>query len=225
MALDHEEQEQLAALKGWWQEHGNLVVTALVAVALASAGWRGWSWYQNKQSLEASTLYQMLTRAVQAGDAKTMRDASGALAEDYPRTLYGVAGGAGLRALLLRPSQSQGCKGAAPMGARAFALRRSEGSRAAALRGGATRRESLRRSPEDARCGAWRSLCRPVRGATGRRAGRQRSVSRGRSSARLVAKRQAKEAKAAYQVALDKAGKDDNAFRESVRMRLEALGG
>ena len=88
MALDHEEQEQLAALKGWWQEHGNLVVTALVAVALASAGWRGWSWYQNKQSLEASTLYQMLTRAVQAGDAKTMRDASGALAEDYPRTLY-----------------------------------------------------------------------------------------------------------------------------------------
>ena len=72
MALDHEEQEQLAALKGWWQEHGNLIVTAVVAVALAAAGWRGWNWYQSKQALEASTLYQMLTRAVQAGDAKTM---------------------------------------------------------------------------------------------------------------------------------------------------------
>jgi predicted negative regulator of RcsB-dependent stress response len=41
----------------------------------------------------------------------------------------------------------------------------------------------------------------------------------------LVAKSQTKEAKAAYQVALDKAGKDDNAFRRSVRIRLEALGG
>jgi len=33
------------------------------------------------------------------------------------------------------------------------------------------------------------------------------------------------EAKAAYKLALEKAGKEDGAFRESVRMRLEALGG
>jgi predicted negative regulator of RcsB-dependent stress response len=41
----------------------------------------------------------------------------------------------------------------------------------------------------------------------------------------LVAKSQPAEARAAYQLALDKAGKEQNAFRESVRMRLEALGG
>jgi predicted negative regulator of RcsB-dependent stress response len=41
----------------------------------------------------------------------------------------------------------------------------------------------------------------------------------------LVAKNQPGEAKAAYQLALEKAGKEQNAFRESVRMRLEALGG
>ena len=33
------------------------------------------------------------------------------------------------------------------------------------------------------------------------------------------------EARPAYKLALDKAGKDDAAFRESVRVRLEALGG
>ena len=41
----------------------------------------------------------------------------------------------------------------------------------------------------------------------------------------LVAKGQPAEARAAYQLAIEKAAKDQGAFRESVRMRLEALGG
>jgi predicted negative regulator of RcsB-dependent stress response len=41
----------------------------------------------------------------------------------------------------------------------------------------------------------------------------------------LVAKSSLAEARAAYRVALDKAGSGSAAFRESVRMRLEALGG
>jgi predicted negative regulator of RcsB-dependent stress response len=41
----------------------------------------------------------------------------------------------------------------------------------------------------------------------------------------LVAKNQAADARAAYKLALEKIGKQDAAFRESVRMRLDALGG
>ncbi|MDF3011152.1 MAG: hypothetical protein K0S03_1948 [Burkholderiales bacterium] len=41
----------------------------------------------------------------------------------------------------------------------------------------------------------------------------------------LVAKKQVAEARAAYQVALEKSDRRDGAFRDSVRMRLEALGG
>jgi predicted negative regulator of RcsB-dependent stress response len=41
----------------------------------------------------------------------------------------------------------------------------------------------------------------------------------------LVAKNQRDEAKAAYKLALEKGERQDAAFRESVRMRLEALGG
>ena len=41
----------------------------------------------------------------------------------------------------------------------------------------------------------------------------------------LVAKNQAEQARAAYRIALDKAGSGNTAFRDSVRMRLEALGG
>jgi predicted negative regulator of RcsB-dependent stress response len=40
----------------------------------------------------------------------------------------------------------------------------------------------------------------------------------------LLAKNQRAEARAAYQLALEKAVTEQSAFRESVRMRLEALG-
>ena len=41
----------------------------------------------------------------------------------------------------------------------------------------------------------------------------------------LVAKNDAAQARAAYKLALEKADSGNAAFRESVRMRLEALGG
>jgi len=40
-----------------------------------------------------------------------------------------------------------------------------------------------------------------------------------------VAKNQTADARAAYKFALEKVGKQDSAFRETVRMRLDALGG
>jgi predicted negative regulator of RcsB-dependent stress response len=40
-----------------------------------------------------------------------------------------------------------------------------------------------------------------------------------------VAKSLPAEARTAYKLALDKATRDQSAFRETVRMRLEALGG
>jgi len=88
MALDLEEQEQVAELKAWWKQHGNLIVGTVLACAVAFAGWQGWRWYQASQAAQAAGLYEALARAAQAGDAKALRDAGGSLIESYPRTLY-----------------------------------------------------------------------------------------------------------------------------------------
>jgi predicted negative regulator of RcsB-dependent stress response len=210
MALDHQEQEQLAALKGWWEEHGNLVVTALVAIALAAAGWRGWNWYQTKKSLEASTLYEMLTRAVQAGDAKTMRDASGALAEDYPRTLYASMGALVSARYYFDHRELKDAKAQLE-----WVIERS---RSDDLKDLARLRLAAILLDEK----AYDEALKRLDAEHGDTYAAQYAAMRGDV---LVAKRQAKEAKAAYQVALDKAGKGESAFRESVRIRLEALGG
>src|SRR3954469_10923383 len=88
MPLDLEEQEQVDELKAWWNQWGTLITAALLAVALAYAGFQGWRWYQREQSVHAAGLYENLARAVQANDAKAVRDTAGSLVESYPRTLY-----------------------------------------------------------------------------------------------------------------------------------------
>src|SRR4029077_518098 len=92
MALDLEEQEQVEELKAWWKLHGGMITAVVVAVAVGFAVWQGCRWYQGSQAAQASALYETLTKAVQANDAKALRDAAGTLVESYPRTLYASMG-------------------------------------------------------------------------------------------------------------------------------------
>jgi predicted negative regulator of RcsB-dependent stress response len=85
---DLEEQEQIDALKAWWNRHGNLVVAFVVAVALAVAGVFGWRSYQASQSAQASAIYGELRKAAGTRDMKKVRDLAGAILEQYPRSVY-----------------------------------------------------------------------------------------------------------------------------------------
>ena len=76
MPLDLEEQEQVAELKAWWKQHGNLIVAVILAASVGFAGWQGWRWYQANQAAHAAALYDALTRGAQTGDAKAVRDAA-----------------------------------------------------------------------------------------------------------------------------------------------------
>ncbi len=86
--LDLEEQEQLAEFKAWWQKFGNLVLTAITAVALVYGGSVGWHWYQRSQAGEASALYDALQKAATEKDTKQVRDTAGAILEQFPRTTF-----------------------------------------------------------------------------------------------------------------------------------------
>ena len=87
-AYDLEEQEQLAALKAWWKEHGHLVLGTITAALLVLAAWNGWQWYQRTQAQEAAALYENLQAAARAGDGKAARDAAGSILEKYSGTAY-----------------------------------------------------------------------------------------------------------------------------------------
>lgn len=87
-AFDLEEQEQLEELKAWWKRWGNAVMLGLALVIAAAAGWRYWQHYTATQAEEAAVVYDRLTQALTANDAKVARDAGAMLIDKYPRTPF-----------------------------------------------------------------------------------------------------------------------------------------
>jgi predicted negative regulator of RcsB-dependent stress response len=94
MAYDLEEQEQLEAIKAWWRQYGNLILSLVLAVAVGVAGYQGWRYYRYQQSTGASTLYGQMEVAARGNDTKRVRDIAAEIVDDYASTAY-----AGLAAL------------------------------------------------------------------------------------------------------------------------------
>ena len=210
MALDLEEQEQLAELKSWWKAHGNLVIAVIVAAMLSFAGWRYWKVYQSNQAGQAAVLYETLGKAAQAGDAKALRDAGGALAENYAGTLYAPMGALVAARFYYDRNDLKSAKAQLQ-----WAL---EHGRTDDIRDLARLRLAGVALDEKAYDEALKQLEAPHAAAYEA----QYAALKGDI---LVAKGQPAEAKAAYKLAIEKAGPQEAQFRDSLRMRLDALGG
>jgi len=86
--LDLQEQEQLEALKAWWKDNRNQLLGTLLIVVVAMGGWRGWQYYQHKQSNQAAVLYAEFVRQLQGYDAGRINDAAAAVMDRYAATAY-----------------------------------------------------------------------------------------------------------------------------------------
>src|SRR4051794_2393441 len=92
MAYDLEEQEQIDAIKGWWQDNGRTVVLAIIAVLVGIAGVQGWRYYRAQQAERAATLFSQLDEAQRANDPKRVRDIAAQVIDRYGATQYaGIA--------------------------------------------------------------------------------------------------------------------------------------
>jgi len=212
MALDLEEQEQVAELKAWWTQYGNLIISALTAALLVIAGWQGWRWYERSQAAEAAMQYEALAKAAQGGDAKAVRDAAGVLIESYPRSLYAAMGALSAARFLYDHNDLKNAK--------AQLTWASENARSDELRDLARLRLATILLDEKAYDEALKLLdAKHVAAFDAQYAALRGDV--------LVAKNQPNDARSAYRMALDRSDKDQGnaAFRDSVRMRLDALGG
>jgi predicted negative regulator of RcsB-dependent stress response len=86
--LNLQEQEQIEALKAWWKDNRNLVLSMLLIMVVTMGGWRGWQYYQHKQADEAATLYRQFIEQLASNDAKRINDAAAAVTEKFASTAY-----------------------------------------------------------------------------------------------------------------------------------------
>ncbi|OGB23415.1 MAG: hypothetical protein A3I66_01765 [Burkholderiales bacterium RIFCSPLOWO2_02_FULL_57_36] len=93
MAYDHDEQEQLDTLKAWWNQYGNLVTWLLIIALSVYAGWTGWNYYQRNQAIQASLLHEELQKAVAAKDQAKVQRAATDMQDKFGRTAYAQMSG------------------------------------------------------------------------------------------------------------------------------------
>jgi predicted negative regulator of RcsB-dependent stress response len=91
--LDLQEQEQVDALKAFWQQYGNLITWGLVAALLVYSGITGWQWWQREQATKAGAMYDELERAVNTADVDKTARVFADLKERYPRTAFAQQAG------------------------------------------------------------------------------------------------------------------------------------
>jgi predicted negative regulator of RcsB-dependent stress response len=89
-AYDLEEQERIDALKDWWDKWGTLVYAGIAAFVLGTAGLQGWKYYQAKQQQEAELLFKSVEKTVQevaaSKEHKKLSEAATAMAGQYPKS-------------------------------------------------------------------------------------------------------------------------------------------
>jgi predicted negative regulator of RcsB-dependent stress response len=91
--LDLEEQEQLAELKHFWKQYGNLITWVLILALGGFAAWNGYQYWQRQKAAQASALYDEIERAVQAGDVARVERALSDMKDRFGSTTYASQAG------------------------------------------------------------------------------------------------------------------------------------
>ena len=91
-AYDLEEQERIDALKDWWEKWGIWVYAGLGAFVIGIGAVQGWRYYEAKQHADAEVLFKSVEKTAQevaaSKDIKKLSEAATAMADAFPRTFH-----------------------------------------------------------------------------------------------------------------------------------------
>ena len=111
-SLDLQEQEQIDALKAFWNRYGNLITWLATVVLLALAAFNGWNWWQREQAAKAAALQGELERAVLAGEMERVAAAWNDLKTRHPGTIQAQQGALLAAKAWVDKSQGDAARGA-----------------------------------------------------------------------------------------------------------------
>ena len=110
--LDLEEQEQLAEIKHFWNEYGNLITWVVIAVFGSIAAWNGWQYWQRTQGAQAAAMYDEVERAAAGGDVTRVERAFSDMKDKFGSTTYAQQAGLLAARTLVEKGNHEGAKAA-----------------------------------------------------------------------------------------------------------------
>ncbi|HUJ00776.1 MAG TPA: tetratricopeptide repeat protein [Usitatibacter sp.] len=87
-SYDFEEQERIAELKAWWEDNRGYVIGAIAAAILVFAGYRGWIWWSARQAEDAAAMFKPVAEAMKAEDPKSLAQAADPLIDKHPGSYF-----------------------------------------------------------------------------------------------------------------------------------------
>lgn len=102
------EDEQLEALKRWWEENARSVIFGIILAVVGVSGWQGWQWYTDTQSENAASVYRQIQNQMPMGDPTQVLGAAETLRSDFGRTNYAALGAMAAARVLARQGDYTG---------------------------------------------------------------------------------------------------------------------
>jgi len=82
------EEEQVEALKKWWEENGRSTLVAIIVALGLGFGWQGWQKYQQNELEGASNSYQAMLQALSTDDNAGAAELALDIKQEFSRSTY-----------------------------------------------------------------------------------------------------------------------------------------
>ncbi len=82
------EEEQVEALKKWWEENGRSTMVAIIVALGLGFGWQGWQKYQQDELEGASNSYQAMLQKLSTDDNQGAATLAADIKQEYSRSTY-----------------------------------------------------------------------------------------------------------------------------------------
>ncbi|HDY81619.1 MAG TPA: tetratricopeptide repeat protein [Halieaceae bacterium] len=87
------EEEQVEALRRWWDENGKSTIAAIIIAVSVGFGWQAWKANDLRQQEDASDIYQAMLQGLSSGDVAPEQEVAAAslaqqLKDDYSGSTY-----------------------------------------------------------------------------------------------------------------------------------------
>lgn len=111
MSVYQTDDEQVEALKKWWQENGKSVIGGIVLGFAIIGGWQGWQGWQQSTGEEASVMFDTLRQAVRSGQTEKAIEDGKRLIGDHGGSAYASFAGLELARLAYQKGEKSAARG------------------------------------------------------------------------------------------------------------------